>query len=216
MIYPNPTLQPFSASVLESQRRYEALVFLTRGYGDSLSKAPQEDRFHITQPDQRGNINVVESFVTAPLLAYLDGIPAGLVVNYEEAERRFHVAAQVGDTVIGRKGALLKLVWSNGKELTACELVKQPKRNKTRTFSLLIAEAPYGANVDIVSMEEEPLEVWIGSRELTDLEFQWEDKILSIHVPRDLEAGHVVIITSTAVWMSATHFRPAGLPTRIE
>ncbi len=215
MTYRNPQSQPFSSLVFESQRRYDALVFLTRGYGDSLSAAPL-DRFHITQPDAQGNIHVVEPFVTAPLLGYLDGAPVDLVVNYDETERRFHITAKLGATLIGRKGALLKLIWPNGKELTACELVKQPKRSKTRTFSLLVTEAPYGATVEVVSMDEEPLEVWIGSREITDVEFQWEDQLLSIHVPRDVEAGHLVVITSTAVWMSATHFRPAGLPTSAE
>jgi len=213
--YPNPPSQPFPASVFESQRRYDALVFLTRGYGDSLSAAPH-DRFRIAQPDPQGNINVVESFLTVPLVGYLDGVPVDLVVNYDETERRFHVTAKLGPTVIGRKGALLKLIWPNGKELTACELVKQPKRSKTRTFSLLVGEAPYGATVEVVSMDEEPLEVWIGSREITDVEFQWDDALLSIHVPRDVEAGHLVVITNTAVWMSDTHFRPAGLPTGAE
>jgi hypothetical protein len=210
--YSNSMSHPFNASVFEAQRRYEAYVFLTQGYIASPGPAPDSDRFQIEQPDQRGNVRVCDHFVSEPLLGYLDRAPVDLSVHYHESTRLFSVIAKIPSGFIDKKGSLLRLVWANGKELTALELIRRPKRSKTKTFTLRVTEAPYGTTLDVVYMEEEPLEVWIGSREISDAEFQWENNLLSVRVPRDVDAGHLVVITGAGIWMSDTHFRPTGLP----
>jgi hypothetical protein len=210
--YPKPGSQFYQPLVFEAQRRYEALVFLTQGYVDYPDPAPDEFQFRIDQPDQNGNVRVVDHFSYAPLAGYLNGSPVDLTIHFHESKGQFSVMAKLPSGFVDRKGGLLTLVWATGKVLTADALIKRAKRSKTKTFCLQASEAPYDSILEIVYMDEEPLEVWIGSREISDTGIRWEKNLLSIHIPRDVEPGHVIVITNTGTWVSDTHFRPTGFP----
>jgi hypothetical protein len=215
--YFNPVSKTFDAAVFEAQRRYEALLLLTQGYVMNPGLAPVCLQFQIEQPDQYGNVRVVDQFPTAPLVGYLNGnldrLPVEITVGYDESARLFSVMAKLQSAVIPRKGAVLTLVWPNGKTLTSSELIKRPKQGQKRKFSLLTPEAPYDTTIDVVSIQDEPLEVWIGNLEISDDDVRWEKNLLSIRVPSDVEARHVIVVTSAGIWMSDTPFRPMGLPT---
>lgn len=211
-LYFNPVTKTIDAAVFEAQRRYEALVFLTQGYVMNPDPAPVGDRFRIEQPDQNGNIRVVDHFSHAPLAGYLNESPVDLTVDFHEPNRQFSVTAKLPSGFVDKKGGVLTLVWASGKVLIADELIRRAKRSKTKTFTLRVSEAPYDTILEVVYIEEEPLEVWIGSREISDTAIRWENNLLFIRVPRDVDAGHVIVITNVGIWMSDTHFRPTGLP----
>jgi hypothetical protein len=212
VLYPISQSQPFQPAVFEAQRRYEALVFLTQGYVPNAGPAPLGDQFDIEQPDENGNVRVIDQFPYAPSVGYLDQASVDLTVDFDD--RQFSGRAKLPSAGVDKKGGRLRLVWPNGKELTATELVRPAKRNQTRTFRLLESEAPHNTMLPVVFIEEEPLEVWIGNREIPDSKIKWENNLLAIRIPHDVEPAPVIVITSVRTWVSDTHFRATGLPTR--
>jgi hypothetical protein len=214
VLYLTSPSQLFQPAVFEAQRRYEALVFLTQGYVRNPGPAPASDRFHVEQPDAHYNVRVTDSFATAPLVGYFGRLPVDLTVDFDESTHRFSVTVTLPSAAVDRKGHVLKLVWPNGKTLIASELITWPKRSQHRRFDLLTPEGLYDTIIDISNLiEEEPLEVWIGGMEMADDDFSWENNVLSIRVPNEVEAGHLLVITRAGVYKSNTHFRPTGLPT---
>lgn len=190
-----------SPDVLESQRRYAALVYDLRGYlaESNQARAPVAFSFSPRRVVEGDTVKLEGEFNSAPLMASIGDVQLNVQSDRTYGPLKLNVLVPVGTPT-----GYIRLVWPD-KTLSSSEVLTVDQRLEHITT---LEDDAYRWCDDgklRVCLPEQPTSVQFGAINIrpTDLEWVPRKLMVAIRLPQNAPDGQLVIRTATKIYQTS-------------